>query len=129
MEELLEEVDRILRTCNANIERNKKYHDYPFTQNSDHYYKLILLHHNFEVWRQCKCLIERYKKNRMGPLMIRRSSEFKKIFDVQKRGGPGFITRATGEEILEYIRKLEWIVEELEVQLYIKSKNDKNIKY
>lgn len=122
MEELLDEVDRILKTFKANVERNMKYHDYPFTQNCDHYYKLILLQNSLDVWTQCKSLIERYRETRMGPKMLRRSNDFKRIIETQKKGMPGFITRATEVEILEYIRKLEWIVEELEAQLYQFSK-------
>lgn len=127
MEELLDEVDRILKIIKANVERNKKYHDYPFTQNCDHYYKLILLQNSLDVWTQCKSLIEKYRKTRMGPLMPRRSNDFKRVLETQKKVMPGFITRATEVEILEYIRKLEWIVEELEAQLYKFSKWHENI--
>jgi hypothetical protein len=54
----------------------------------------------------------------MGPLMARRSQEFARKFELQKNSCPGFITKATEEEVLEYIRRLEWMTEELEGRLY-----------
>lgn len=53
----------------------------------------------------------------MGPLMIRRSEDFKRIIDVEKKGVPGFIKKTTEEGMLEYTRMLEWRIEELEGQL------------
>ncbi|MNO63863.1 hypothetical protein D3C76_545820 [compost metagenome] len=33
-------------------------------------------------------------------------------------GVPGFITQRTEQDMMEYMRKLEWIIEELEEQLH-----------
>ena len=115
---MLNEVKRIVETYRLSIERNKKYYDYPFTQDCDHYYKLIHLQINLDVWGRCKNLIEKYRKTRMGPLMKRRSEDFEKIIEVQKKGVPGFITQGTEQDMMEYMRKLEWIIEELEGQLH-----------
>ncbi|NQX71817.1 hypothetical protein HQN90_37730 [Paenibacillus alba] len=118
MEEMLNEVTKILKTLQANMERQKKYYDYPFTQSCDHFYKLILLQQKMETWNQCKSLIEKYKKSRMGPIMKRRSEDFESMIELQKRGMPGFITKVTEAGMLEYMKSLEWIIEELERQLY-----------
>lgn len=114
---MLIEVTKILKTYQASIERQKKYYDYPFTQNCDHYYKLILLQQKKDIWSECKSLIEKYKKNRMGPVMKKRSEEFEKIIKLEKRGMPGFITMETEKRMIEYMKKLEWLTEELEGRL------------
>lgn len=116
---MLHEVIKIIKAYQASIERQKKYYDYPFTQNCDHYYKLILLQQKKDIWSECKSLIEKYKKSRMGsPLMKKRSEEFELTIKQEKRGVPGFITMETEKRMLEYMKKLEWLTEDLEGRLY-----------
>ncbi|MED5017451.1 hypothetical protein P9847_09025 [Paenibacillus chibensis] len=43
MEELMEDVEQIINVYRLSIEREKKYYNYPFTNNPDHYYKLMML--------------------------------------------------------------------------------------
>ncbi|MGY5345914.1 hypothetical protein ACXFAU_26085 [Paenibacillus glucanolyticus] len=60
MEELIEDVERIIDVYKQNIERQKKYHDYPFTNNPDHYFRLMMLQKAIEVWSNC---LEKIQKN------------------------------------------------------------------
>ncbi|OXM87020.1 hypothetical protein [Paenibacillus rigui] len=62
MEELIEDVERIIHVYKLSIERQKKHYDYPFTNNPDHYYKLMMLQKTLEVWTICLEKILKYKK-------------------------------------------------------------------
>jgi hypothetical protein len=115
--ELIQEVESICGTYRASIERNKKYFDYPFTSNSDHYYKLMLLHTRLDTWERVAQLLSRYNRDRLGAIEKARSDEFKKIIDIQLKGCPGFITERTRNEMIEYMKKLEWRIDELEDNL------------
>ncbi|SFK66873.1 hypothetical protein SAMN03159341_1017 [Paenibacillus sp. 1_12] len=50
MDELLQLVEKNINSIKSTIERNKKYHKYPFTTNCDHYYSLILLQNRLDNW-------------------------------------------------------------------------------
>lgn len=114
MEELIEEVERIIHVYKLNIERQKKYYDYPFTNNPDHYYKLMMLQKTLEVWTNCLEKILKYRKNRWGPIEPRRSKEFANRIKIEKSGMPGFVTQNTLDSMLEYIKRLESKIEQLE---------------
>lgn len=114
MEELIEEVEQIVLTYKLNIERQKKYYDYPFTNNPDHYFILMMLQKNLEVWTKCLEKIRKYKKDRWGPIERRRSKEFENRLKLEKNGVPGFVTPRTLEDMLSYMRRLECRIEQLE---------------
>ncbi len=111
MNELILEVEDIIRTQKLIIDRNKKYHEYPFMNDCDHFYRLVLLHKTLEVWERCLQLLERYRKKRCIPIESFKSDKFEKIFQVDSRYS-GFIPRKTQAEVIEYIKTLEWKLQE-----------------
>lgn len=114
MEELIEDVERIIHIYKLNIERQKKYYDYPFTNNPDHYYRLMMLQKTLEVWITCLEKVLKYKKNRWGPIEERRSNEFENKINIEKYGVPGFVTPSTLDAMLNYMKRLESRIEQLE---------------
>jgi hypothetical protein len=114
MEELIEEVEQIISVYKLNIERQKKYYDYPFTNNPDHYYNLMMLQKTLEVWTIYLEKILKYRRNRWGPVEPRRSKEFEKRISIEKKYSPGFVTHNTLDAMLEYIKRLESRIEQLE---------------
>ncbi|MCP1312253.1 hypothetical protein [Paenibacillus tyrfis] len=111
--ELIETVERNVGLYSAALERSKKYYDYPFTSNSDHYYKLILLQIKLDCWEQMLNLLRRFKNVRCEKLE-RRSDFFVKSIEIEARGVPGFVTQQTLRNMIEYMKKLEWKIEELQ---------------
>lgn len=63
MEELIEDVEQIINVYRLSIEREKKYYNYPFKNNPDHYYKLMMLQKTLEIWIICLEKILRYRKH------------------------------------------------------------------
>lgn len=95
----------------------EKVYNYPFTNNPDYNYRLMMLQKNMDTWQSCLELIKRYKKERWGPLEPRRSKEFEAKAKVEGNGVPGFVTRGTLGAMLAYMKRLECRIEELEVCL------------
>ncbi|GFZ93813.1 hypothetical protein GCM10008018_45310 [Paenibacillus marchantiophytorum] len=114
MEELIEEVEHIVYVYKLNIERQKKYYDYPFTNNPAHYYQLMMLQKTLEVWTSCLEKIMKNKKDRWGPVEPRRSKEFDKRIKLEKNGVPGFVTPNTLNAMLTHMKCLESRIEQLE---------------
>lgn len=117
MEELLDEVKKIIHVQQLNITRRKKLYEYPFTDNCFHYYQLMTLQRSLEVWEYCRELIEKYKKNRWGPIERPRSSEFETKMSMEIKDYPGVLTQKTREAMIEYMKTLEWRIEQLEGEL------------
>ncbi|NOU96180.1 hypothetical protein GC093_23560 [Paenibacillus sp. LMG 31456] len=53
-------------------------------------------------------------KNTRCNQITKKSSDFEQIMQIETKGVPGFISERTQYEILEYMRKLEWKMEELQ---------------
>jgi 4-hydroxyphenylpyruvate dioxygenase-like putative hemolysin len=68
MDELLDLVEKNIKSIKSTIERNKKYHKYPFTNNCDHYYTLILLQNRLDNWESFYKIILRFKNSRCTPV-------------------------------------------------------------
>jgi hypothetical protein len=100
----------------ATLERLKKYQDYPFTCNTDHYYSLILAQNTLDVWRRISEIVQKYKRDRMSPMVEHRSEEFEKIIKFERNQSPGLITQKTQFEMLKYMKQLEWKNDELETK-------------
>ncbi|MFH5181588.1 hypothetical protein ACHHV8_02540 [Paenibacillus sp. TAB 01] len=66
MEELIEEIEQIITMYKLNLERQKKYYDYPFTNNTAHYYQLMMIQKSLEAWTSCLEKLKKYKKDRWG---------------------------------------------------------------
>ncbi|MGQ5393030.1 hypothetical protein ACT8ZS_19625 [Paenibacillus sp. M.A.Huq-84] len=113
MNELIKKTIANIDSYKAAIARNKKYSEYPFTNNCDHYYHLLLLQNRLENWERFLALLEQFKNSRC--VRVEKKSElFHKIINVEKNSVPGFVTMETLNEMLEYMKKLEWKLEELD---------------
>jgi hypothetical protein len=105
MDELLDLVEKNITVIKSTIERNKKYHDYPFTNNCDHYYTLILLQNRLDNWESFSKIILRFKNSRCTPVS-KKSDRFEKMITVERNGVPGYITRKTVNESLRPLTRL-----------------------
>lgn len=126
MEELLDEVKKIIHVYNLNLKRQKKFYDYPFTNNCNHYYRLMMIQGSIEIWENCRALLEKYQNKRWGQIERHRSLEFESKMNLEIKDFPGAITQRTRQDMIEYMRKLEWKVEQLEGE-YNGLKTKKNI--
>ncbi|WP_144028905.1 hypothetical protein [Paenibacillus tyrfis] len=113
MDELIQVVENKINSLRASVEYNKKYFDFPFTNNSDHYYKLMLLHNRLENWELFLKTLLSFRNSRCK-IISKKSSFFKKVMEMENQGVPGYVTKKTQSQILEYIKQLEWKIEELE---------------
>jgi hypothetical protein len=113
VDELILVVESKIKSLRDSIEYNKKYFDYPFTNNCDHYYKLLLLHNRLENWELFLKTLLTFKSSRCKPIS-KKSSVFEKILKLENDDVPGFVTKRTQFELLEYVRQLEWKIEELQ---------------
>lgn len=77
MEELHSWVENNIKIIKCLIERNKKYFDYPFTSNTAHYYKLMLLHKEMECLMSFNDFLQGLGLHR-GQLKDKKSSHLKR---------------------------------------------------
>ncbi|UUZ80524.1 hypothetical protein LJK88_37560 [Paenibacillus sp. P26] len=111
MNELIDFTNSQVIALKAVIERDKKYFSYPFTNNCDHYYRLLLLHNRLESWEGFLDLLDRFKNKRCKHIE-RKSGFFEKLTKLEETGVPGFVTKKTLHQMIEYMRILEWKLEE-----------------
>ncbi|MCZ8513392.1 hypothetical protein O9H85_13330 [Paenibacillus filicis] len=112
MDELIRVVENKINILRASIEYNKKYFDFPFTNNCNHYYKLMLLHNRLENWELFLETLLSFRNSRCK-IISKKSTFFEKVLNMENEGVLGYITKKTQSQILEYIKQLEWKVEEL----------------
>jgi hypothetical protein len=85
MDELIQVVEDRISTLKTSIEYNKKYTNYPFTDDCDHYYKLMLLQNRADNWEQFRSVLFKFKNNRCKPIR-KKSSELEQIMKVEIDG-------------------------------------------
>ncbi|OME94510.1 hypothetical protein BK127_41465 [Paenibacillus sp. FSL H7-0331] len=111
MDELLKVVEKNINSIRSTIERNKKYRKYPFTTTIItrlYCYKIVL-----DNWESFSKIILSFKNSHCVPVS-KMSNRFEKIITVERNSVSGFITRKTEEEMLAYIRVLEWKIDDLQ---------------
>lgn len=111
MNELIFVIEKNINSLKSDVERNKKHTDYPFTNTCDHLYRRVLLQNRLETWEQFLKLINQFKNTRSNPFE-KQSEYFENIMKSQIKGIPGFVTKRTLQEITEYMKQLEWRIEE-----------------
>lgn len=112
MNEFILVIEKAIESLKANVERNKIHVDYPFTNTCDHLYRVLLLQNQLETWEKFLELANRFKNNRCMQF-DKQSEKFENIMKSQIKGIPGFVTKKTLHDISEYIKQLEWRIEEL----------------
>lgn len=105
-------MEKTISLLNLNIERNKKYHDYPFTNNCDHFYRLNQFHKELECWKSFLDTVLRFRNKRCC-ILSKDSYIFEDRINFEKENMPGFVTLTTLRGMIEYMRKLEWKIDEL----------------
>lgn len=123
MNELINEIKDNITLYEHTLSRRKKHYEYPFTRSCDHYYSLIILQNTLDVWERCLEVVEKYKKHRMQPVEPFLSDVFKDKMEFEIKRFPGILTENTRFQITDYMKKLEWKVEELEDSVILKKKN------
>ncbi|MBW4677807.1 MAG: hypothetical protein KME52_28565 [Desmonostoc geniculatum HA4340-LM1] len=97
------EVEAVIRTQKQMIERDKKYHEYPFINDCDHFYRLVLLHKTLDVWERCLQLLEKYRKKRCEPIGSFKGETIERIFEVENSYS-GFIPKKLKCKLLSTLR-------------------------
>jgi hypothetical protein len=116
MTELIVEIQKCIENYRIMVERRKKYHELPFTRDTDHYYSLIMLINTLETWERCLEFVLRLNKRRFYPINTFRSNEFNKIITAESKSILK-INKNMKIEMIEYMKTLEWKIEELDGQL------------
>lgn len=109
MNELISEVEKIISTQKQMIARNKKYHEFPFMSDCQHYYRLIILQNTLDVWEGCLKLLLKYKKDRCSDFTYK-STMFERMFEVEMKYTRIFPYKMQ-TEVVEYMKNLEWQLE------------------
>ncbi|OPA80584.1 hypothetical protein BVG16_07640 [Paenibacillus selenitireducens] len=112
MDELIGEIEKIVKSIDSNIERSKRMIDTPIMNDNSQYYRLMSLSISLEKWESVLNMIMKYRNSRCIPIE-KKSEHFSKIIEVQIKGVPGFITRPTIYSMIEYIKQLEWKIDSL----------------
>lgn len=112
MNELISIIEKGIQSLKSDIQRNRNYTDLPFTNSCDHLYRGLLLQIRLESWEQFLKLTNRFKSSRNEPF-IKQSDFFEDIMKSQIKGIPGFVTKKTLKDMSEYMKQLEWRIEEL----------------
>ncbi|MBW4677804.1 MAG: hypothetical protein KME52_28550 [Desmonostoc geniculatum HA4340-LM1] len=115
MNELIMEVEEIIRVQQYLIKRNELSHEFLYTSEYDHFIQLAHLYKTLEVWEDCHKLMLKYLKKREVPIGSYSGSVIEQMFKVNRHEG---ISIKTQEKIVEYIKTLEW---QLEGALYNKN--------
>lgn len=114
MNELINEIKNNITIHELSLIRQKKHFEYPFTQNCDHYYSLIILQNTLDIWKRCLEVVHKYNKNRMEPVEPFLSEVLKEKIEFETNHRPGVLTEKTKDQVIDYMKKLEWQIEDLE---------------
>lgn len=118
MNELISEIEGIVSTLKLSIEKSKKYKEQPFMSNKEQHYRFIIQYNTLEVWETCLALLLKYQKKRCIEDLNFKSTDFKKILEFQNKFS-GIIPRKNQIEMIEYMKILEWRIEELTNEVMI----------
>jgi hypothetical protein len=81
----------------------------------DHIYRLLQTQCTIEAWKKCGALLEKFYKKRECAELTVRSTEFEKRIEMEITRFPGYLTPKTRSEVIEYIRLLEWKLQQLNI--------------
>lgn len=110
MQEMIEEVERIIAAYKSNINGRKKYYDYPFTNNCEHYYQLIFLQRSLDIWTRSLELMRKYSVIRSGVKDLNKSVHFEKLINFNQYEYK--LLPNLHKEMIEYMKILEWKLQE-----------------
>ncbi|REE81563.1 hypothetical protein A8990_11889 [Paenibacillus taihuensis] len=112
MNEMIKEVEEIIRVQQHRIKRNELSHEFPYMSEYDHFIRLAYLYKTLEIWEACHKLMLKYQKRREVPVGAINAEAIEQILKMAHRY-PG-IRVETLERIVEYVKTLEWKLEEKE---------------
>ncbi|MBB3108165.1 hypothetical protein FHS18_000193 [Paenibacillus phyllosphaerae] len=112
MDELINEVDHNIEVLELTIERNKKAPEIPHIPEETRFMNLAKLCIALEKWKAVRGLLEKYRDTRCRPIE-KKSSLFENMISVELKGVPGFVTPRTRSSMIEYMRHLEWQIDQL----------------
>lgn len=110
MLEIIEDIEAKIKVLQSQIENRKSCERFNFSHESDNQYKLLVLMIELEKWEASLKLLIHYQNKRGFPVK-RKSKDFEKMIQLQIRDMPGSIRRETCSLMIEYMKQLEWKIE------------------
>ncbi|MFD0678664.1 MULTISPECIES: hypothetical protein [unclassified Paenibacillus] len=98
MDELIGVAENKIISMRASIEYNKKYVDFPFTNNRDHYYTILLLHNRLENWELFLKTLLSFRNSRCKPIS-KKSDFFEEVIKLENESIPRFVTMRTQAQL------------------------------
>ncbi|WP_219837156.1 hypothetical protein [Paenibacillus sp. R14(2021)] len=112
MKEMLDEVEAIISIKTQNVKRYKKGLDLSYVSQYGRYFTVCMELKSLETWETCLRLIHKYKLVRSDVQYDSKSKYFQSVMTMERREYPGVITEKTRNEIIEYMKLLEWKLEQ-----------------
>ncbi|WP_409341518.1 hypothetical protein [Paenibacillus sp. MBLB4367] len=60
MKELIDEIDQNIQILKKALERNIKFHDYPYMNECDRQYRILMFQKELEDWTKIKRIVEKH---------------------------------------------------------------------
>ncbi|MEV5030346.1 hypothetical protein [Paenibacillus sp. LPE1-1-1.1] len=110
MFEIIEDIETKIIGLQSQITNRKSFERFNFSYESDNQYKIFVLTLELEKWEALLNLLVQYQKKRCIPI-TRKSKDFEKTIQLQLKDVPGTIRRETCSSMIEYMKQLEWEIE------------------
>ncbi|MDQ8735681.1 hypothetical protein [Paenibacillus sp. LHD-38] len=110
MLEIIEDIETKIIGLQSQIQNRKSFERYNFSYESDNQYKIFVLTLELEKWEALMKLLVTYQKKRCVPF-IRKSNDFERTIQLQIKDYPGTIRKETCSSMIEYMKQLEWEIE------------------
>jgi hypothetical protein len=110
MLEMMEDIETKMTGLQSQIRNRKSCERNHFSYESDNQYKILVLTLELEKWEALMALIVQYQKKRDMPT-VRKSKDFERTIQLQMKDVPGSIRRETCLAMIEYMKQLEWEIE------------------
>lgn len=110
MLEIIDDIETKIKGLQSQITNRKSCDRFNFSYESDNQYKIFVLTLELEKWEALLKLLNQYQKKRNIPIK-RKSTDFEKMIQLQIKDVPGSIRRETCSSMIEYMKQLEWNIE------------------
>ncbi|OBZ13208.1 hypothetical protein [Bacillus sp. FJAT-26390] len=110
MLEMIEDIEAKMISLQSQIRNRKSCERNNFSYESDNQYKILVLTLELEKWEALMALIAQYQKKRGTPI-TRKSKDFERTIQLQMKDVPGSIRRETCLAMIDYMKQLEWEIE------------------
>jgi len=113
MHEMFDEIDCTIDNKKRHLARLKDGMDAPMVSECDRHYLVCLARNSLDTWLKCRELLERYRVHRHECDLPFMSKHFEDLMEMEINRSPGMLTVKTRKAMVEYMKKLEWRLEQV----------------